>query len=426
MSLAALLLWAAAAAPLDTGFVDAARLAGEARAVGRSGGFASPGSLMALDIDPGVVIPGDRLVLFESAEEGSQGAGGLFRHVGSVTVVADGPEGIKGVVNAAARELSGRLRLGFSLPMEIQLTEYLPFLGSVARAYLADPAGAPLVVAVMDVTNPQGGRTIAGDRLRDGVERALCARRQFACVARARVEGFMREQGAATSRALDGAALLDLRARLAVDVMITGHYRALEEQGKVEYALRAVALKPGVAPPALWRGGQLTAEQWGGQDGEQVTVEFQPLRRARITVKALDAGAVEGIKARRVATARIAEMYPGRDVDDQPFAPAALALTVGGRAVDLPGPGATYSGLIPAGEVTVAVEYLPRPLDGRMEAGPPPRPLSEKLTARIGEGEELIVTVVSREERGYAILAMNYSRVREKTAASGARNADAR
>lgn len=411
MSLAALALLMAAAAQPDAGFVDAARLVGEARVMGRAGGFASPGSLLMLDVDPAAVVPGDRLLLYEPAEEGS----GLYRPVGAVTVVLDGLGGVSGVVSAAARELSGRMRLGFSLPLEIQLTRHLPFFDSIARAYLASPSRAPLAVAVVDVTNPRGERTAAGDRLQDGVERALCARPQFVCVPRERVETFLREEGAATSRALDAAALTDLRGRLAADVVITGHYHFMETGG-VAYALRAVALKPGLAPQSLWRKGVLTAQEWGGEADERVTAGFQPLRRARITVKALDAATVEGVKARRVAMAKLEELYPGRELDGQRYAPPALSLTIGNRTVDLPGPGATYSALIPAGSAAITIEYLPRPLDMRMEAGPPPRPLSERVNVSIEEGGELTVTLVPREERGYAILAVNYSKAGKKAA----------
>lgn len=394
-------------APAGTEFAGDVAQRGEGR-------FMTVGDSAALDVDPAVIVKGDRLMVYTEVKPGagrSEDGGNRLVPAGELVVTSASNEEPRGRLAAASREILGGARLAFVLDREDQVNIFLPFLQSMADTFLEDPAGAPLRTVPLDVTDPYGDRTLATDAVLEKLERSVCARPQFDCSGRAGLSEELFRMGASTSRGLSGAALERLAGRLGADVFVMGRMR-VEEDGRLDIVLAAISAGRRGGARQVWRRFRLLPGAAGlsSPPPGDVTVRSRERRPGRLRLALSRVDRVEGM---------VAEYFSYRDVEG-------LAKEAGARVEDVyasgfyarvngvpmaMGPdGVFHDGPFPVGVARVTFGYYPTvEKDGGAEERAL-RPFEKTMKINVAEGEKTVVGLVGKIEGRYAVIVGDVSR----------------
>ncbi len=372
---------------------------------GLSGGkFTSIEEKVGLAINPDLLVKGDRLFVYTKEKNVGSGDDVSMRRIGSLIVLSGSSQAPVGKIKNAGQEVYGEAYVGFALSAEDQTSRFLPFLQSMADAYLHNPQQRRLRVAVIDVVNPFGDRIVAGEPLLNEIRQSVCRRPQFDCVKREKIAEIMWRGQVNTSRGLDRTLLDELKNRLKIDVIVTGHIR--KQNGDADVIVQARALDENVKPERVWRRFRFALRDIGATEPgfARVTARHKKAPRAEITIRIKEVATVEGMRAEYFFYKKIAEFDESFKDHDGHVGAQDYFASIDGRSYPLRMGGLFYSGPIIAGAHGVTFGYYPaRALpDGQM--APTRKPFRQTIEIIAHPGERIEITIVGKIEMGYLAL----------------------
>jgi hypothetical protein len=102
----------------------------------------------------------------------------------------------------ASKEVFIGSYVDYSLPVEVQMDRYSPFLKSLAKTFLADPVNDQVSVALIDATDERGNITRLTEDVYKEFSASMCQRPQFSCVSRADVLALIQAYDVQTSNSI--------------------------------------------------------------------------------------------------------------------------------------------------------------------------------------------------------------------------------
>lgn len=367
------------------------------------GEFISIGDEVELSFDPKLIVKGDRLGVYIKAGTKDNKGAPLMRRIGWLIVLSNSGEKPVGKLISASQEIMGQAYLGHSLSGKNELNEYIPFLQNVADSYLNDPERERLRVALVDVVNPYGDRTLAGDAVFEDLRRYICQRPQFICVKREKLAERLWTQSVKTSRNIDNLVEQDIYARLGAKLIITGHLRYWG--GEMDLILRARSTNPESLPRQMWRRFKLTIEnpKITPASFNVITVPYKKMERGALRIALRSVGSVEGMRAKRFFYKNLSESY-GLSVSDNGAVEAGdFFVRLDGREYPLDMGGMFFNGPIVAGAHHVTIGYYPIVTTGAKRKALK-KPIQGTMEISVGAGELLNLDVIGKIENGYAVL----------------------
>ncbi|MBI4664936.1 MAG: hypothetical protein HY751_00855 [Nitrospinae bacterium] len=278
----------------------------------RGGKFISLEDTLALEINTGAIVKGDKLWLLTRSPENGSGHASYTR-AGALVVTSNSHEPPMGRVKSAGHEMDGEVYLDFTIPEAQQLNPFLPFLQSLADNLVVNHPSGPVKVAVVDVVNQYGERTAGGDHLAESLRRYVCGRPQFSCANPADIAVGLSQNKVSTSSWLgDHGAMLMLKT-LNATALISGHARM--ETGMIDLALQAVFISDGEAPGRMWRRFTFTPAELGvtPEDFEKVTATNHPVPAGALKICVKETAILEGAKAEFIEYAPV-DRFSGRRI----------------------------------------------------------------------------------------------------------------
>ncbi|MBI5814800.1 MAG: hypothetical protein HZB29_04235 [Nitrospinae bacterium] len=353
----------------------------------------SAGESVTLEADPSRLVKGDRLdIIVDGRNAGSRKAG--------ILVVTSGPgEPAAGIVTSAGMEIGDGARVDFAFTTGAGNSPYLPFMRALAGEFINTPAGAPLRVAFLDVVNPHGARTQAGDAVFRMARAALCGRPQFDCMAQDKIAETIWRHGSATSRGLFATSMEDVAAALDVEVMVSGYLRNMDNKGELILAAINPA-NPG-APP-LWMKLALNLDEAGGAEAfEKVTIPFRRAPMGHLKIRLGHAPTMDKLMAEYVEYADVSGwMRSASNV-----APGGYYAVVGGRKRTMDAGGSLYDADVAAGSSSITIGFYPVGVsDGGKELRAA-EVVEKTVQLHIAPGERVEMTVYGKVEGGTAVIA---------------------
>lgn len=308
---------AAGAEPLPHG----SNVAGKIGSDEAGPGFFTAGQKVDLIIDAAAVAKGDILDIFElSGGDGRRGG-----RIGSLAIISRSGEPPRGMILRMDRELENPARVRFALPMNVQLSRYLPFIRRVADVYVDSPGLRPVNVAFLGVMDEYGRRPEWAKAVSKSVARDICARPQFRCADANAVSELLWELGAGDIRTIPKAVANALRAALGVDIYVSGHAR--RDGNGVEVLLRAKPAGPSATPGGFWMRRRFASGQFAIPSGSAAAAQSATLR-----IRLTPPESIEGMRAeyvfheahergRGAATAAVSGRFV--EIDGRRFRPGA-------------------------------------------------------------------------------------------------------
>lgn len=261
---------------------------------------------LSLDINVGLIAKGDRLKIVPKT--------GASTALGWIVVTSDGAESPRGRVRGASREIPADSLLEFSLPDKEQVNLFLPFIRTLADSFIDDPLKGPLHVALIDVINPTGDRTEAGDKLFDIISRHICGRPQFECVKRQKIVEELWRLRVPTSRGLDDATERELKTAIGPAIIVTGHL-LISDSRTASLILQARNPENPTRDGGIWRRFDMPAETLGvdTESFKRVTAGFTEARRGLLRFKIETPAELDGLRVDHIGTADLGEWIAGQD-----------------------------------------------------------------------------------------------------------------
>ncbi|MGK7345791.1 MAG: hypothetical protein ACNS63_08275 [Candidatus Nitrospinota bacterium M3_3B_026] len=377
------------------------------------GRFMTVGDAAALDIDPAVIVKGDRLMVYTKAKPGARGRNGGRGLIpaGELVVTSASSEAPTGRLAAASREILDGARLAFVLDRDEQVNIFLPFLQSMADTFLGDPGGGPLRVVPLDMTDPYGDRTRATDAVFEKLEKHLCLRPQFDCSGSAGLSEELFRIGVNTSRSLDDAALERLGGRLGADVFVMGRMR-VEEDGALDLVLAARNAGQKNKTRQVWRRFRLFPGAVGlqAESLDEITVRHRERKTGRLRLALSRVDSVEGMRAEYFSymDAESLARSAGARVED--IHASGFYARLNGAYLRMSPDGVFLDGPVPAGTARVTFGYYPTvEKDGGIEERAL-RPFEKTMKINVAEGGETTVGLVGKIEGRYAVIVADVSR----------------
>ena len=263
---------------------------------------------ISLEIDPAIIAKGDRLKLVPKTGDSNA--------LGWLVVTSGDNESPRGKVRGASREIPADSNLEFALDDDEQVNVFLPFIKSLASAFYDNPLKGRLRVAMIDVVNPYGERTQAGDTVLETVSRRICGRPQFECVKKEDIVEEMWRLRVPTSRGLSVHSEKALRKALGDAVMVTGHLR-LSETGEAELVLLARSQEKTNREGGMWRKFVAPPEMFGTvkEACERVTVKYADVTPGLLKFRLSSSPQLDGMNADHIGSSGLGEWMSGHDGD---------------------------------------------------------------------------------------------------------------
>lgn len=343
---------------------------------------------ISLEIDTSIIAKGDRLKIVP--KNGDSNA------LGWLVVTSSDNEPPRGKVRGAAREIPADSHLEFALDDGEQVNVFLPFIKSLASAFYDDPLRGPLRVAVIDVVNPYGERTQAGDTAFEMISRHICGRPQFECVKREKVVEEMWRLKVPTSRGLSVHSEKALRKTLGNIVMVMGHLR-LSQTGEAELVLLARALEGAKREGNVWRKFVATPETFGttGEAFERVTVKYADSPQGLLKFRIANSPKLDGMKADHIGSADLGEWLGGYDGDGAlSVEPSRHFVIVDGESLAMNPDGNFQEWPVAGGERRVRIGYYPQATGSGVVLARPVKPVEKNFEINVNPGETVEITIL--------------------------------
>jgi hypothetical protein len=358
---------------------------------------------LLLDIGPAIIARGDRLKIVPETA-GSNAMGWL------VVTSRDG-EPARGKVRGAAREIPADSYLEFVLADDEQVNVFLPFIKSLADAFIDDPLSGPLRVAVIDVINPYGERTQAGDAMFETLSRHICGRPQFECVKREKIVEEMWRLRIPTSRGIGANAEKALKKALGAAVILTGHLR-LSDAGVAEFILLARTLDGPELGGDVWRKFEAPPEIFGitGAAFGHVTVKFTDVPPGLLRFRVADSPELDGMMADHVGSAELGGWITGHD-GDVAAEPSGHFVFVDGESLVMAPDGRFREQPVAAGERRVRIGYYPQAVGSGVSPARPNTPVEKSFDIHVEPGETVEITILGGITGTRGVIAADLRRV---------------
>ena len=185
--------------------------------------------------DPGSVVPGDRMDIYETTKTGMVDDHGdeLLSWVGRLVITSVDGGMVLGSLEAANREVFAGSYLDHTLPDERRHNRYYGLMRAMA-ASMADPARDSVTVALPDVTDGEGNVTRISEAAYVQLRGALCGRPQFRCVERRALRAMLGEYDVATGASAGTLARGKAATRFGADWFVTARLTADAVNGEVK------------------------------------------------------------------------------------------------------------------------------------------------------------------------------------------------
>lgn len=356
---------------------------------------------LSLEIDPAVIAKGDRLKFIPK----TGGANAL----GWLVVTSGDSEPARGKVRGAAREIPADSLLEFVLADDDQANIFLPFIQSMANAFLSDPLKGPLRVAVIDFVNPYGERTQAGDIMYEALLRRVCGRPQFECVNREKIVEEMWRSHVPTSRGLDAHSLRAMKKALGAGVILTGHLRP-KDMGTAEFILRAV---PVDGPDEVWRKFEAPLETLGITVAAlgRVTVKYADVSPGLLKFRVANSPKLDGMMADFIGSSDLAGWMTGHEGDGGVVAePSRHFVIVDGESLAMNPDGNFRERPVAAGKRRVKIGYYLHATGA--PSARPPAPVEKSFDITVEPGETVEINILSGIAGTRGIIAADLRRAR--------------
>ncbi len=164
----------------------------------------SVGDSVTVIIDPSLVMPGDRLDIFEviKSQKSRKKGDRLVFPVGRLVITEVYPEMVVGELEHAKKEIFAGSYVDFHMPARIHVNRYIDFINTIVTARLDDPINGVIKTALIDVTDEMGSVRRIQEAVYNELRHAICRRPQFSCVSRDEIGKFMRQKGISTSMSM--------------------------------------------------------------------------------------------------------------------------------------------------------------------------------------------------------------------------------
>ncbi|VAX16651.1 hypothetical protein MNBD_NITROSPINAE01-1327 [hydrothermal vent metagenome] len=357
----------------------------------------SPGDMVTMDIDPNLIAKGDMLNIYEKTDEGLHPAG-------EVVITSGSGEPVSGRLLTAGREFSGKALVGFYLDPNMQMNWAVPFIKTVTDTFLGNPGLERINVAVIDVINEFGNRTLAGAKLGKEIRSYICARQQFYCANKNVVEKILWRNNAQTSRGINRNVKRALKKELGVDLIITGHLRGLK--GKtLDVALLATPVSGASEKLPVWTRFSFSYSERGitKETLHAITAVFNEPQKSRFTARLVNVKKIEGMTAEYVAYRDFKELVEresaGMVVAGEFF------LSIDGTSHALSADGLFFDGPVHAGMHQINIGYYPVIIKNGVRIVQKKTPVERSFKIVTSEGENFNLDIMGQIKEGYAVLA---------------------
>lgn len=368
-------------------------------------------SLIALDddislsIDPAIIAKGDRLKIVPK--------NGDTNALGWLVVTSGDSEPPRGKVRGAALEIPADSNLEFALDDDEQVNVFLPFIKSLASAFYDAPLKGPLRVAVIDVVNPYGERTQAGDTAFEMISRHICGRPQLECVKREKIVDEMWRLRVPTSRGLSIHSEKELRKALGGAVMVTGHLR-LSQAGEAELVLLAKSPEAARREGGVWRKFVATPETFGTtrEAFERVTVKYADVPLGLLKFRLASSPKLDGMKADYIGSADLGEWMGGHYGDGATAVePSRHFVIVDGESLAMNPDGNFRELPVAMGERRVRIGYYPQAAGPGVVLARPVKPVEKNFEINVNPGEMVEITILGGIIGTHGIIAADLNHV---------------
>ncbi|MBF0292346.1 MAG: hypothetical protein HQK86_09330 [Nitrospinae bacterium] len=344
---------------------------------------------ISLEIDPAIIAKGDRLKLIPKT--------GDTTALGWLVVTSGDGEPPRGKVRGASREIPADSNLEFVIDDNEQVNAFLPFIKSLTSAFYDDPLKGPLRVAVIDVVNPYGERTQAGDTVLETISRHICGRPQFECVKREKIVEEMWRLRVPTSRGLSVHSEKALMRTIGDAVMVTGHLR-LSETGEAELVLLARSQGRAKRDGGVWRKFVAPQEMFGTGKAafERVTVKYADVPTGLLKFRLANSPQLDGMQADHIGSSDLGGWMSGHDGDGGiTMEPSRHFVFVDGESLAMNPDGNFRELPVAAGERRVRIGYYPQATGVGVALPRPARPVEKSFEIHVNPGETVEITILS-------------------------------
>lgn len=362
---------------------------------------------LSLEIDPAIIAKGDRLKIVPK----TGGANAL----GWLIVTSGDGEPPRGKVRWAAREIPADSLLEFVLADDDQVNVFLPFIQSMANAFLDNPLKGPLRVAVIDFVNPYGERTEAGDIMLETLSRRVCGRPQFECVKRDKIVEEMWRLRIPTSRGLDVHSVKALKKTLGAAVIVTGHLRP-SNKGMAEFILRATSMNESERDGEVWRKFEAPLETLGITDTAlgRVTVKYADVPPGLLKFRVANSPKLDGMMADFIGSADLGGWMTGHEGDGGVVAePSRHFVIVDGESLVMNPDGNFHERPVASGKRRVKIGYYPHATGSGAPSARPVPPVEKNFDILVEPGETVEITILSGITGTRGVIAADLRRARE-------------
>ncbi len=206
----------------------------------------SIGDSVTVIIDPSLVMPGDRLDIFEviKSQKSKKKGDRLVFPIGRLVITEVYPEMVVGEVEYAKKEIFAGSYVDFHLPARIHVNRYIDFINTVITARLDDPINGVIKTALIDVTDEMGSVRRIQEAVYNELHHAICARPQFSCLSRDEIGGFMRQKEISTSMSMGHYMRAQLAEEFKTELYISA--TAVHDRERVQIILSAYDLEKGL------------------------------------------------------------------------------------------------------------------------------------------------------------------------------------
>ncbi len=340
--------------------------------------FAGLADRVTLDVDPSMVIVGDRLTVLTSPDKKD----GSPHPAGRITVTSIDNDAILGVVTEAMREIP------LPSPVIVEWKEseasrlYHPLMAWLASTGRVDPL-RPVTVAVADVTDAAGDRTLLSDALRNELAATLCARGAFVCVPHDRISSALWRRGGGTTAQLPDKTLARLGDEVEAAMVIEGRIVVTGDRIDTLVTLHPVS----GGDPVWWRIGQSMA-RFPFDDPSQVTVAGRRPALSRLIVRLDNPDAFGAIGTDELTYVNLLPRIKKAGVEGAPLRADHYFVELDGRRYPMQGDGLFFDGALSVGLAELRIGFTPVALtaEGAIPLDPPvTRSLSIRLRPQTNE-----------------------------------------
>jgi hypothetical protein len=359
---------------------------------------------LSLEIDPAIIAKGDRLKIVPKTGEPNA--------LGWIVVTSGDGEPPHGRVRGAMREIPADSQLELVLADDEQVNVFLPFIKSLASSFLHDPLKGPLRLAVIDVVNPYGERTEAGDILFETLWRHICGRSQFECVKREKIVEEMWRLRVPTSRGLSVQSEKALSKALGDAVMVTGHLR-LPETGEAEFVARARAPEGAKREGDVWRKFVAPAEVFGITKTafERVTVKYTDVPSGLLRFRLASSPELDGMMADHIGSSDLGVWMVGNNGDGVVVAePSRHFVFVDGESLVMNPDGNFRECPVAAGERRVRIGYYPQATGSGASLARPSKPVEKSFEIHVNPGETVEINILGGITGTHGVIAADLNR----------------